>query len=354
MKTTTPPLQRAPDRASSADLRAYYDSVTAAIGSLLDRGMPVNEIGRLIADAHDALVARLLVEAEAELGSPPCAYAWLALGSAARREQTLHTDQDNALIYADPLPGSAQTTRPEVERYFTTLSERTVERLAACGFPRCPGDVMATNQQWRQPLRVWQGYFQRWIMMPDAEALLRISIFFDYRQIHGSLDIEAALRRTVLRARDEHTFLAYLAHTAIRQPAPIGLFGRVILDRDGDRRPVLDLKRNGSALIVDLARLFALRAGSPAVGTLDRLRAGAEGGSLSPAGAAKLEEAFERINLLRLRYQCYQLQRGELPDNRVPIAWLSPQERRTLKEALRVVARIQRSVVFMYQTAWFG
>jgi len=354
METTTQPLQPVPHPASSAELAASYDKLTAAIGSLLDSGMQVSQIGQLMAAAHDRLVARLLVEAEAELGPPPCTYAWLALGSAARREQTLHTDQDNALVYADPLPGSIQTTRPEIERYFSALSERTVERLAACGFPRCPGDVMATNRQWRQPLRVWQGYFQRWIMLPDAEALLRVSIFFDYRQIHGSLDAEAALRPTVLRARDEHTFLAYLAHTAIRQPAPIGLFGRVILDRDGDRRPALDLKRNGSALIVDLARLFALRAGSSAVGTLDRLRDAAEGGSLSPAGAAKLGQAFEWINALRLRYQCDRCQRSEPADNRVPIAWLGPQDRRALKEALRVVARIQRSVVFMYQTAWFG
>jgi CBS domain-containing protein len=354
MQTTTPPLQPVPYPASGTELRAYYDDVTAAIGALLDSGMRVSEIGRLVARAHDALVARLLVEAEAELGPPPCAYAWLALGSAARREQTLHTDQDNALVYADPLPGSAQTTRPEVARYFAALSERTVERLAASGFPRCPGDVMATNGQWRQPLRVWQGYFQRWIMMPDAEALLRVAIFFDYRRIHGLLDVEAALRPTVLRARDEHTFLAYLAHTAIRQPAPIGLFGRVLLERDRDRRPILDLKRNGSALIVDLARLFGLKAGSPAVGTLDRLRDAADGGSLSRAGADNLTAAFEQINLLRLRHQYDLIGRGEPPSNDVPVGQLSSQERRALRDALRVVARIQRSVVFSFQTAWFG
>jgi len=338
------PVSPAP---SDQELRAYRDGVTASVGAMIDRGVQASEIGRLTASAHDALVARLLIDAQAELGPPPCPFAWLVLGSAGRREQTLLTDQDNALVYADAAP-------PEVGSYFAALAERVVGQLAACGFPRCPGDIMATNPQWRQPLRVWQSYFQRWIMQPDAEALLRVSIFFDYRQVYGALDAELALGPTVLRARDEHTFLAFLAHTAIRQPAPIGLFGRMTLERDDDRRPTLDLKRNGSALIVDVARLFCLKAGSHATSTLDRLRAAADGGSLSLAGAAELAEAFERINLFRLRYQWYQIKRGEPLDNRVPIAWLSPQERRALTEALQVVARIQRSVVFMFQTAWFG
>jgi CBS domain-containing protein len=339
-----PPL---PQTANSTELHAYCDRVAAAVGPLLAAGQRAIAVGRVVTAAYDALQVRLLCDAETALGPPPCAYAWLVLGSAGRSEQMLHTDQDHALVYADSAP-------PEADAYFAALAERVVGQLVACGFPRCPGDIMATNRQWRQPLRVWQRYFQGWIMTPDAEALLRVSIFFDYRQIHGALDVEAALRPTVLRARDERTFLAYLAHAAIRQPAPIGLFGRLLLERDAQRRDIIDLKLRGAALIVDLARLFALEAGSRATNTIERLHDAAERGALSATGAADLVRAFESINLLRLRYQYDLRRRGEPPTNDVLIQQLSLQERHDLKDALRVVARIQRSVVFSFQTAWFG
>jgi CBS domain-containing protein len=339
--------QSVPQMSSSAELRAYCDRVAASIGPLLNSGARASAAGRMVTAAYDALQARLLRDAEAELGPPPCPYAWLVLGSAGRCEQTPHTDQDNALVYADD-------ASPIAERYFAALADRIVGQLVECGFPRCPGEIMATNPQWRRSLRVWQRYFQRWIMTPDAEALLRVSIFFDYRQIHGALDVEAALRPTVLRARDEHTFLAYLAHAAVRQPAPIGLFGRLVLDRQRAERGVLDLKLHGTALIVDLARLFALEAGSRSTNTLDRLRDAAVGGNLSRSGAEDLAAAFEQINLLRTRHQYDLIQRREPPTNDLPIGRLSLHERRALRDALRVVARIQRSVVFSFQTAWFG
>jgi CBS domain-containing protein len=327
--------------------QAYCDAVAAAVGPLLDGGARPSAVGRMVTAAYDALQTRLLCDAEADLGPPPCPYAWLVLGSAGRCEQTLHTDQDNALVYADDAPSTA-------ERYFAALADRIVGQLVECGFPRCPGEIMATNPQWRQSLRVWQRYFQRWIMTPDAEALLRVSIFFDYRRIRGGLDVEAALRPTVLRACDEHTFLAYLAHAAVRQPAPIDMFGRLVLESHGARPRMLDLKSRGAALIVDLARLFALQIGSPATNTLDRLRDAAVGGSLSQSGADDLAAAFEHINLLRTRHQYDLIRRGEAPSNHVPVGQLSPQEQRALKGALRDVARIQRSVVFSFQTAWFG
>ncbi len=338
--------QLVPHDASVEGLRAYCDDVTAEVGALLDRETPVSAIGRMVAASHDALQARLLADAEAALGQPPCAYAWLVLGSEGRCEQTLRTDQDNALIYADCAP-------PEAEHYFAALAERVVGQLVACGFPRCPGDIMATNPQWRQPLRAWQRYFQRWIMTPDAEALLRVAIFFDYRQVHGALDAEAGLRPTVLRAHNELAFLAALAHAALRMPAPLGMFGRLILDREAARRDLLDLKLRGSALIVDLARLYALSAGSSATNTLDRLRAAVDSGRLSAAGADDLAAAFEYINLLRLRYQQHLIACGETPSNHIPIAWLSQQARRELKDALAVIARARRSVAFSFQTAWF-
>jgi CBS domain-containing protein len=326
------------------DLRAYADQVADTVGALLTSGAKVGDIGRVVAIAHDELAARLLRDAEAELGPPPCPYAWLVLGSEGRYEQTLRTDQDNALAYADGAPS-------EAPRYFAALAEQVVEQIVQCGFPRCPGEIMASNPQWRQPLAVWQGYFQRWISQPDEEALLRVAIFFDVRQVYGALDAVGNLRPIIAQARAQRVFLGRLARAALRYPAPLGFLRQLVLDRSRDQRDLLDLKLRGTAMIVDLARLFALEAGCAATNTLARLRQSAGHGSLSAASAEELVAAFELISLLRLRHQRQQLLHGEPPTNLVAITRLGAIERRELKEALLVVKRAQEQVELEFQTS---
>lgn len=333
-------LQRAH---SLEDLRSYGDQVAAAVGALLDAGVRVSDIGRVVAVAHDALIQRILRDVETELGPPPAPYAWLVLGSEGRYEQTLRTDQDNALIYADEHP-------PDAPEYFRVLAETVVERLVACGFPRCRGDIMASNPQWRQPLSVWQATFARWIDVPDEEALLRSGIFFDFRQIHGTLYAEGGLRPIIARARGNKIFLGRLARAALRNPAPLNLFRNVVLERRGDQKNLIDLKHRGTAMVVDLARIFALEAGCIDTSTVGRLRRSWPAASIGETEAESLVSAFELLSLLRLRHQRAQLERGEAPTNLIVYTDLSPLEQRELKESLQAIARVQRGVATVYQT----
>ncbi|MBP1466673.1 cyclic nucleotide-binding/CBS domain-containing protein [Candidatus Chloroploca sp. M-50] len=336
-------LPRQVDRATGLDeLRNYTDQVAMTVSGLLDAGARIADIGRVVAVAHDALHRRLLRDIEMEIGPPPVPYAWIVLGSEGRLEQTLRTDQDNALIYADDAP-------PEAPAYFRTLAHMMVEQLVACGFPRCPGDVMATNPQWCQPLASWQAMFRRWIDVPEEEALMRSSIFFDYRQLYGDLDAEAGLRSVIARTQGNTIFLARLARAALRATPPLTFFRSVALD---DER--IDLKTRGTAMVVDLARLFALEAGRSETGTLSRLQASWPTASVSQAAAEGLADAFELLSLLRLRHQHQQITRGEEPTNLVVFPQLSPLERRELKESLQIIARIQRSVAMTYQTSRLG
>lgn len=332
---------------SIEDIKVYAQQVTETVGSLLDSGVRISDIGRVVALSHDALVERLLVKAERILGPPPCPYAWIVLGSEGRYEQTLRTDQDNALIYAN-----AESN--EAEGYFAALAHHVVEWLVQCGFPRCPGEIMATNPQWCQPLAVWQNYFRGWIDTPNENALMRLAIFFDYRRIGGQLDVEQALRPIIRRSRENRIFLGRMARAALRQPAPLSFFRHFVLERSGTARDLIDLKVRGTALIVDLARIFALECGCAATSTLARLRAAGISSSLSEAGAEELAAAFELISLLRLRHQYRQLRQGEELTNQVPVSQLTSLEQRELKEALWAVARIQRSVEVLFQTELFA
>lgn len=331
---------------SMHDLRDYTEQVSKTVGTMISQGARIKDIGRVVAVAHGALVEHMLRNAEEEFGPPPCPYAWLVLGSEGRYEQTLRTDQDNALVYADDAP-------PEAEPYFARLAERIVEQLVACGFPRCPGDIMATNPRWRQPLHVWKQYFSDWIHIPDEEALMRASIFFDYRRVYGKLDIEHALRPVIEEGGKNGVFLARIAKNAMRQSPPLGGFFRdFAVEHDAEGHDVLDLKMRGTALIVDLARLFALEAGCAATNTLTRLHLSAPHSELSELGADQLESAFELISTLRLRHQYGQFRRGEEPTNLVVLSSLSTLERRRLKDAMKVIADIQQSIRSRFGVAW--
>jgi len=289
------------------------------------------------------LLQRLLRDAEAQLGPPPVPYAWLVLGSEGRYEQTLRTDQDNALVYDD-------SASSEDVSYFEKLAELVVGWLVECGFPRCPGNIMATNPEWRQPLSVWQHYFRRWIEIPDEEALLRIAIFFDYRQVYGQLPAELVLRTITQHAAEHRIFIARLARAALRQPAPLTFFRQVALERRGEQRDLLDLKLRGTAMVVDLARLFALEAHSNETNTIARLRAAKAAGVLSHEDADNLISAFELLSSLRLHHQQKQIALGLPPDNLINFHQLGPRERREVKESLQAIASVQRGVALMFQT----
>lgn len=342
-------LSRQLKRAQSLEeLQTYTDQIAAMVGALLVAGARFSDIGRMVAVSHDGLLIRLIRDAEEELGPPPCPYAWLVCGSEGRYEQTMRTDQDNALVYAD------DSNTAEVDGYFAELAERVVSQLVACGFPRCPGDIMATNPQWRQPMRVWQQYFQRWIHVPNEEALLRVAIFFDYRQVYGSLMVQDALRPIIEQAREQRVFLAQLARATLRHSPEIHLFQRLFRQRRGQDPQLLDLKMRGTGPIVNLARLFALESGCTHTNTIARLRQAGGNSSLSRADAEELIAAFELLSLLRLRHQYSQHQHEQPMTNHISMVQLSSLERRELKEALQVVQRLQENIELAFQTPMLG
>jgi CBS domain-containing protein len=329
-------LERAGDH---QDLAAYAADMRESVARLVDSETPVDDIGRLSGSAQDALVARILRDAEGRLGPPPAPYAFLVLGSHARLEATLHTDQDHAIALADD-------AGPDAQAWTAALAEEVVAALERCGFPRCPGGIMASNPRWRVPLATWEGYFRGWMAEPDEQALADTTIFFDFRQVGGALDAEARLRPVVGEAAGQPAFVARLALMALRRESPLDMFGQLRGMRQGRRR-VLDLKLRGIAGIVDLARVFALEAGVPETNTLVRLRlAGTRGLEVAP----DLAESFEFLQQVRLRHQVRRLRDGEQPDNLVPLSELTELERRWLRDLFRLLDIARQSVRLHLQT----
>jgi len=312
------------------------------VQSLVEQDASADDIGRVVTAVGDAVERRLLALAEADLGPPPVPYCWVVLGSRGRLEQALGADQDNAIIVDDGM-------RPEHAGWFEALATRVTAGLVACGYPRCPGDVMATNARWRKPLALWRKEFGAWLGEPVPEALLGASTFFDMRPVHGDVTLHQRLQRHVLTASpSSRLFLAHLAKQATANEPPLGFFRGLVLEKHGEHRDTLDIKRGGIGAVVELARVHALSTGSPAVNTRARLEAARGAGLLGDERADDLRDAFEFISYVRLRHQAAQVRRGEPPDNFVAPGDLSSFDKRHLREAFTIVRASQSALAGRY------
>lgn len=333
------------ERQTTVDgLVAASQKLGGVVTTAVRQDATADDVARVITATTDALTRKLIQLAEAEIGAAPVPYCWLALGSQGRLESGLQSDQDSAIIVAD-------TTTDEQLAWFGELAERVVAGLEQCGYVRCPGDMMASNPQWRVRLRTWGGYFAQWMNAPEPEALLNAQTFFDMRPVHGDRTLFDALHKAVLsRAPQSTRFLAYLAKQAQRFEPPLGFFRDFVLEDSGEHRNTLDLKAGGVAPIVQIARIFALAKGAPQLNTNDRLRGAVTHQALSEEKARDLMDAFEFINYVRLQHQVRQLANGETPDNHVPPSMLSQFERRHLREAFAIIRSMQKALAYVHRT----
>ncbi|WP_422073727.1 DUF294 nucleotidyltransferase-like domain-containing protein [Tranquillimonas rosea] len=316
--------------------------VTARIPNLLAQlvgaGNRHDVITRLITDIADAATRRLLALAEAELGPPPCRYLWLACGSQGRQEQTGVSDQDNCLILADDAGDDAGP-------YFERFAKFVCDGLNACGYVYCPGDMMASNPRWRQPLHVWREYFRGWIATPNPEAQMLASVMFDLRPIGGDRSLFESLREETLAAAGRNTiFVSHMISNSLKHTPPLGLIRGFALIRSGEHRNTLDLKLSGTVPVTDLGRVYALQGQLLPVNTRARIAAARAAGVLSQRGGQDLMDAYDLIAETRLEHQARQVRNGHAPDNFLVPASLSHFDRSHLRDAFVVVKGMQSAL----------
>jgi CBS domain-containing protein len=302
----------------------------ATVAGLSSAGLSPLEITRTVSMLTDVLVRRAVGLAIEALGPAPSDFAWLTLGSDARREQTLLTDQDHALVHGE--------VGEDGVAWFHAFAADITEQLVTAGLPRCPGGVMAIN--WSGSVATWETRFTRWFAEPDVRALYETSIFFDHRVVAGTLDV-SALDETVRGHRDDGVFLARLASGAGTSRPPIGLLHRVRSTSDG----AVDVKAGGINPIVALGRVLAVEAGTTARSTTERLAVAAARGALGLDAAEELIEGFRFFQGLRLEHHTRAWREGRELTNLVHLDELTPTRRRHLKEAFVAVARVQQAVI---------
>ena len=321
--------------------------INGIVGLLLKEGAKASNITKVITEINDRLVRKVLECAERKHGKPPVAYCWIGFGSEGRKEQTFKTDQDNAIITADP---ANEAEAEAAKKYFAAFAEFVRDSLLRCGFPPCPANYMASNPQWCQPLKVWKKYFSTWISTPTPEAVLNSVAFFDFRPMYGETSLAETLRdhlNTLLK--DQKVFLGYLANMAIKNQPPVGFFKSFVVDKGGVHKDQLNLKIKGLAPLVDILRLFALEKGVRATSTMERIDALRNMHTIVEEYADDFEQAFEFIMLLRIHHQYEQISNGVAPDNFINPNRLSNLEKRSIKGAFQLISKIQDLIIELYK-----
>lgn len=327
-------------RATNADQLA---NVTARIPELLVQliasGNRHDVVTRMITDVADVVTRRLLALAEDELGPAPARYLWLACGSQGRQEQTGVSDQDNCLILEDGVDDDGMA-------YFAKLAKFVSDGLDICGYVYCPGDMMATNPRWCQPLSVWRSYFEGWIKTPSKEAQMLASVMFDLRPIGGDTSLFDGLQKdTLKKAAGNSIFTAHMASNSLTHQTPLGLLRGLATISSGDHRKTIDTKLNGVVPVVDLGRMYALQGQLTEVNTRARLKAALDGKITSTKGGRDLLEAYDLVAQTRLEHQARLIKQGKAPDNYLPPDSLSDFERSHLRDAFVVIKTMQSALM---------
>jgi CBS domain-containing protein len=333
-------------RAADLDgLRAAAGSIRRLTEALLAQAIHPETLTHFISTLNDLLTIRAVELTIDAFDPPPIPFCWIALGSEGRLEQTFATDQDNGLVL-----DAADEDAERLRAGFLPFARRVNEALAACGFPLCKGEVMASNPRWCLTVGEWQRAFSRWIDTPEPEAILNAEIFFDLRPIYGRTALAERLSDWLLpAARRRPLFLTLMAQNALASRPPLGTIRDFVLDG----RHTLDLKAHGSRIFVDAARVLALEHGIPHTSTAERLRAAADAGAIDRDRVSAVVDGFHLVHLLRLRNQF----RGDAPPegaNRVDPRRLAPLERIMLKEAFREARRLQERLALDHRLDGIG
>ncbi len=325
-------------------------SLSNRIGNIIDilikDGAKAENITKVVTEINDRIVKKILSLAEKRFGSPPLPYCWIVFGSEGRKEQTFRTDQDNALIYADPDNLAEDEMAKE---YFASFSEFVKDSLVRCGFPPCTGNYMASNPRWRQPLTVWKSYFTDWINTPKAEAILASVILFDFRPIHGDFTLAESLKSHLLEAlKGKDMFLVQMARMAVNVRPPLSFFRTFIVEKSGEHKNQLNLKFRCLAPLINVVRLFSLEKRIPETSTMERINALKGTHDTVLQFGEEMAYAFEFMSLLRIHHQHKQIAMGMLPDNYINPDELTNLQKKTLKESCQLISRIQDTIENRY------
>jgi CBS domain-containing protein len=327
-------------------MRTVVDSLPMTMAEWVGAGIKAHQISHFLTAISDAVTKRLIALAKEKYGPEPVPFAWLGFGSQGRAEQLINADQDNGMVIHDSM-------RPQDADWFKKVSKFVCDGLDACGYVYCPGKIMAMNDNWRMPLKGWRYTVDGWTNQPTSDAVMRVSIFFDIRHIDGDESLTQQLQQYMLDKTSKNSiFLAALADNVLQYSPPLSLFRRFVVERNGEHKDSLNLKKRGVIPIIDMMRIHSLANHIDAVNTTDRINALIQAKIMTVKDGRNMQDAFDFIMQLRVETMAATIrQEGAThvnnymdPDN------LADVKRRHLKDAFEVVHNAQGFIKTRYRS----
>ena len=332
--------------AKVSTLAALRTDVRQLVESMMAHGASSTQITHIITLLNDHTVCRVIELCIQQHGDPGFPFTWMCFGSEGRREQTLHTDQDNGILFQANSPAQAASYRERL----LPLARHINDALAECSFTLCKGNIMASNPQLCLSEKEWEKRFDQLIQTTTPKNLMDSSIYFDLRVIWGEPEGTRRIFARVLdKIRDNSLFQHMLAQNALTQRPPIGRFRDFVVARSGAEKDTLDLKKQGLMPFVDGARLLALAHGITECNTLERFQQLSAREVIDAKDAAAYEEAYHFIQLIRMQQHQLQDRQGLPFSNRIDPDTLNHLDRRILRESFRQAKRLQASLAIRYQ-----
>jgi CBS domain-containing protein len=321
-----------------------YKDLPRTIQNQINIGAKAKNVNRLITTISDTILDKLIGFALKDLGPAPVSFVFMVMGSEGRKEQTLKTDQDNAILYEDV---NDKKKSEKIQNYFLQLGEKVCDMLDQTGYAYCKGDVMAKNPRWCQPLSVWSSYFTNWIHTAEPKALLRASIFFDFRGAYGDQSLTERLRQSLFTSLEGWPgFFRHLAENAIQVKPPIGFFRNFVVESRGKHRNAFDIK-SAMVPVVDFARIYALKNRVEATNTLDRLERLFLEGRITQQSYNELEQGYMYMMQLRIVRQIQKIIDEKVQaDNYIKPKKLSRLDQTMLKEIFKRLETSQTKLGF--------
>ncbi len=305
------------------ELKLIYSRMPVMINALFTSGDNINNISRVITSVADAITARVINMAIENIGKPPCEFVFIAMGSEGRCEQTLKTDQDNAIIFDD----SDKNNQP----YFLNLARLVNKNLDTIGYNNCQGQIMANNTKWCQPYLVWKKYFTQWTSTPDAQSILDSSIFFDFRHIYGNIELVNKLKEHVCNVSEQNNlFFHHLSASIVNYKPSI-------------EKHSVNLKKV-LLPIIGYTRIYALNNEIIESNTLERLSALFRKGIINKSRKDEIEKMYSFLMHIRIKNQINQILNNELPENTIQIQLISRIEENTIKNILSELSVLQEEL----------
>lgn len=328
-------------------LARIYKRLPVLVKALLESGDKTENINRIITSVADAMIKHIINLSIEDLGPPPSDFAFIVMGSEGRGEQTLATDQDNAIIYEDVEKGRLESTH----QYFLEMGERVNRDLETVGYNYCKGGIMAKNPKWTRPLETWKKYFNQWFSTSNPQDILEAAIFFDFRHVYGEQSIVQELRDYVnIISENKSVFYYHMAQAVLKFKPPVNIFGHLVGTESRTDELKLDIKKV-MLPVITFIRLYSIREKLIQTNSLERLNELFSKKSIDETSKEELYQAYNFLMHIRLYFQVENITKNEIPCNMVNINGLTRMEVATLKKLFSMIGNLQSKVSFDFKVS---